>query len=44
MEDTTIVTMGKILYVRGFDDSLHDDLNEISKKEGVEIIYTFEQI
>jgi len=27
--------MGKILYVRGFNDSLHDDLNEISKKEGV---------
>ena len=27
--------MGKTLYVRSFNESLHDDLNEISKKEGV---------
>lgn len=27
--------MGKVLYVRGFDDGLHDKLSEQSKKEGV---------
>lgn len=27
--------MGKVLYVRGFNDHLHDKLNEQSKKEGV---------
>lgn len=29
------MNMAKILYVRGFNDSLHNELNEISKKEGV---------
>jgi len=27
--------MGKVLYVRGFDDELHDKLSDQSKKEGV---------
>ncbi len=26
--------MGKILYVRGFDDDLHDEINETARKEG----------
>jgi len=30
-----IIGMGKVLYVRGFNDNLHDKLSEQSKKEGV---------
>ena len=29
------IGMGKVLYVRGFDDELHDKLSDQAKKEGV---------
>lgn len=35
IKEPKIMAMGKILYVRGFNDDLHDDLNQFSKKEGV---------
>ena len=31
----SMIGMGKVLFVRGFDDNLHDTLSEQSKKEGV---------
>ena len=36
--------MGKILYVRNFSESLHDDLDKISKKEGVSPSIIIEEV